>query len=158
MIIRGIHYQRLKPKAMKNLFIYVLLVATIVTTSCTTDGSDKAANLYQLNTKQSLVGEWSLKAIEIDTSTISPMAALLLAMSQDDLNVYEFNMKNFIIKSEFDNSIFCVQTYRLSDEGNVLEIYDDEGNIEQLMTITNLGKESFTVSGNGFILEFESVE
>ncbi|MFT7611581.1 MAG: hypothetical protein ACI9J3_000526 [Parvicellaceae bacterium] len=143
---------------MKNFFIYVLLVATIVTSSCTTDSADKAANLNQFNTEQSLVGEWNLNAIEIDTSTIPPMAALLLAMSHDDLNVYEFNMKNFIIKSEFDNSIFSVQSYRLSDEGNVLEIYDDEGNIEQLMMITNLAKDSFTVSGNGFTLEFESVE
>ena len=140
-----------KNRDMKKILVGMMF-GVLLLTSC---GKKEHIESVKLEEKtDELRGEWSIKDVAgTDSTSFDAIGALLLAMSQDDLNVYEFNMKNFIIKSAFDDSVYSVSSYVLSDDGAHLRILDED--TTESFKLDWLGEDEMMLGNDEFKITFE---
>lgn len=129
----------------------------MVTTSCSVPaeaGPNERARVA-ITEASGIEGEWSIKAITgAGKEVMPPLAALFLRMSKNTLNVFEFNRKNFIIKSEFDDSVYTVLPYTLSDDGKSILLVDDEADTTHSFTLNWLSDDEM-MGGKDFEFKFQ---
>ena len=145
---------------INKLLVSVLIVVIMVTSSCSSE-LDAELVKYSAQTieEASVVGKWDItEFIGSDTAKIPPLASLLMTCFENDLNRYEFNLKNFIIKSKYDDSIYSVRAYSLSNDGKVLVIQNEDGGKDERMLVSALADEGFTVEGEGYKLKFQRTD